>query len=142
MSYTKQTWANGDTITAEKLNHMEDGIAASGGGGGGGAALIVNASVSLDAETMSFVVDTIDKTYADVTNAYSSGGIVIANVTLLGRVQQIPLTTIDEPNNLVRFYLAAPNIDGATLTISSISGMQLEMASNGENSFEYGEVTF
>lgn len=27
MAYTKQTWATGDTITAEKLNHMEDGIA-------------------------------------------------------------------------------------------------------------------
>lgn len=27
MSYTKQTWATGDTITAAKLNHMEDGIA-------------------------------------------------------------------------------------------------------------------
>ena len=26
MSYTTQTWANGDTITAEKLNHMESGI--------------------------------------------------------------------------------------------------------------------
>lgn len=28
MSYEKQTWNKGDTITAEKLNHMEDGIAA------------------------------------------------------------------------------------------------------------------
>ena len=26
MSYTKQTWNNGDIITAEKLNHIEDGI--------------------------------------------------------------------------------------------------------------------
>lgn len=26
MAYTKQTWNNGDIITAEKLNHMEDGI--------------------------------------------------------------------------------------------------------------------
>lgn len=26
MAYDKQTWANGDVITAEKLNHMEDGI--------------------------------------------------------------------------------------------------------------------
>lgn len=25
--YTKQTWASGDTITASKLNHIEDGIA-------------------------------------------------------------------------------------------------------------------
>lgn len=27
MAYTKQTWECGDIITAEKLNHMEDGIA-------------------------------------------------------------------------------------------------------------------
>lgn len=26
MAYEKQTWECGDTITAEKLNHMEDGI--------------------------------------------------------------------------------------------------------------------
>lgn len=26
MAYTKTTWNTGDVITAEKLNHMEDGI--------------------------------------------------------------------------------------------------------------------
>ena len=26
MSYEKNTWSNGDIITAEKLNHIEDGI--------------------------------------------------------------------------------------------------------------------
>ena len=31
MAYEKQTWANGELITAEKLNHMEDGIAEGGG---------------------------------------------------------------------------------------------------------------
>ena len=30
MSYTKQTWTNGETITDTKLNHMEDGIANGG----------------------------------------------------------------------------------------------------------------
>lgn len=29
MSYEKQTWTNGDIITAEKLNHIEDGIGSS-----------------------------------------------------------------------------------------------------------------
>lgn len=29
MAYSKNTWATGDTITAEKLNHMENGIASS-----------------------------------------------------------------------------------------------------------------
>lgn len=31
MSYEKQTWESGQTITAEKLNHIEDGIASTGG---------------------------------------------------------------------------------------------------------------
>lgn len=31
MSYTKNTWATGDTITAAKLNNIEDGIANAGG---------------------------------------------------------------------------------------------------------------
>lgn len=30
MSYTKQTWSCGETITADKLNHMEDGIESGG----------------------------------------------------------------------------------------------------------------
>ena len=30
MSYIKQTWANGDVVTASKLNHIEDGIASAG----------------------------------------------------------------------------------------------------------------
>lgn len=34
MAYTKQTWANGDTVTAAKLNHIEDGIADTGSSGG------------------------------------------------------------------------------------------------------------
>ena len=32
MSYTKQTWATGDVITANKMNHIEDGIADSDSG--------------------------------------------------------------------------------------------------------------
>lgn len=30
MAYTPNTWATGDTITAAKLNHMEDGISEAG----------------------------------------------------------------------------------------------------------------
>lgn len=31
MAYEKQTWQCGETITADKLNHMEDGISENGG---------------------------------------------------------------------------------------------------------------
>lgn len=30
MTYTKNTWLTGDTVTAQKLNNMEDGIEAAG----------------------------------------------------------------------------------------------------------------
>ena len=33
MTYVKNTWANGDVITAAKLNNMEDGIANAGSAG-------------------------------------------------------------------------------------------------------------
>lgn len=32
MAYEKQTWTCGEKISADKLNHMEDGIANAGGG--------------------------------------------------------------------------------------------------------------
>ena len=34
MAYEKHTWETGETITAEKLNNLEDGVASSGSGGG------------------------------------------------------------------------------------------------------------
>ena len=39
MAYVKQTWSCGDEISAEKLNHMEDGIFSANSGGG--TALVV-----------------------------------------------------------------------------------------------------
>lgn len=54
MSYEKQTWATGDTITETKLNHMEDGIAT------GGGVLVVN----LDMQTMA-----LDHTWQEVFDA-------------------------------------------------------------------------
>ena len=51
MAYNKQTWANGDVVTATKLNHIEDGIAA-------GGALVVND-----------VNGTLDKTWQEIHDA-------------------------------------------------------------------------
>lgn len=56
MSYTKTNWATGDTITATKLNHMEDGIAT------GGGVLVVGAT--MENETI-----TLDKTWQQIHDA-------------------------------------------------------------------------
>ena len=45
MSYTPTTWTTGDTITATKLNKMEQGIASAGGGVSG---LCTDTSGTLD----------------------------------------------------------------------------------------------
>ena len=59
MAYTKQTWETGDVITAEKLNHMEDGI---GGTSGAGGILIIH--VTYD-NTGTF----LDKTWQEIFDA-------------------------------------------------------------------------
>ena len=61
MSYTKQTWTRGDIITAEKLNHMEDGIASGG--------------VFIIEETVSDNTHTLNKTWNEIYNAVASGKI-------------------------------------------------------------------
>ena len=58
MSYEKNEWQTGDTITATKLNHMEDGIA------GGGGVLVVNSVYDEQADTT-----TLDKTWQQIHDA-------------------------------------------------------------------------
>lgn len=60
MSYTPTEWVTGDTITAEKLNKMESGIASAGGGG----AFIVN----MDAQTLA-----LNKTWQEICDAMANG---------------------------------------------------------------------
>lgn len=56
MAYTPTTWATGDTVTATKLNKIEQGIA------NAGSAMIVNV-----------VNNALDKTYTEIYDAITSG---------------------------------------------------------------------
>ena len=67
MSYEKQTWANGNVITAEKLNHMEDGIASGGSGG-----VLVVSTVYDDDSGKTY----LNKTFEEVKNFMLSGGMI------------------------------------------------------------------
>ena len=58
MSYTPTTWTTGDTITATKLNKIENGIASAGGGVSG---LCTDTS------------DTLDKSYNDIDAMITAG---------------------------------------------------------------------
>lgn len=70
MSYTPTEWATGDTITAEKLNKMESGIANAGGGD------MFVATISVDAGTGTA---TADKTHTEIVAAKNAGKLCVIN---------------------------------------------------------------
>ena len=62
MAYIKTVWENGDVITKEKLNNIENGITNAGGG------LVTTFTTSEDGYT-----DTLDASYNDIKGACLSG---------------------------------------------------------------------
>jgi hypothetical protein len=63
MTYVPTEWRTGDIVTADKLNHAEQGIADAHSGGGGGVYV-----VSADNTTM-----TLDKKWLEIENAFKAG---------------------------------------------------------------------
>ena len=75
MSYTKQTWATGDTVTASKLNHMEDGIAGAGG---------YDAEVTITGEDYSNLTGTIvSGNYATLSSMISNNTLPVLKMNIL-----------------------------------------------------------
>lgn len=60
MSYTPHTWVDNETITAEKLNNIEDGVQEAAQSGGGG--MLVHISDG-----------TLDKTFSEIWDALYAG---------------------------------------------------------------------
>lgn len=111
MAYEKQTWANGDIITAAKLNHIESGIesASSGGGGGGGSEVFVaHFEVTFD-ENENMNVVTCDKTADEIVDAYVSNEFVCAKILFYETLPEV--TAFD--------IYASDDQDGKTLQICS-----------------------
>ena len=87
MSYVKNSWKSGDIITATKLNHMEDGIAA-GGSGSESSQVVIDFVVNReqDAETgdVVYLIDSVSKTPLEVSSLIASGATsVIGNLKII-----------------------------------------------------------
>ena len=76
MAYEPKTWVCGEKITADDLNHMEEGIANAGGGGGTESNTF---AIRYNADSNYAV--TCDKTFAEIEDAYTQGKDIVAYVT-------------------------------------------------------------
>lgn len=85
MSYTKYEWVDGEVITAEKLNHIEDGIEESGSGSEGESSnlvKVVTAMIAIDAGDRSVYFDTYPApTYQELNTFYENGGVIIFKIS-------------------------------------------------------------
>lgn len=73
MSYTKKTWASGDTVTSSALNNMETGIDVS-----------ANPFIVTLTPTAEDFSGTMDKTPAEITEAFNAGKEIRVAVPSLG----------------------------------------------------------
>lgn len=108
MAYSKTTWVNGDTITAEKLNNIEDGIAANDTA----IANLVPVALTgaLDLETGAFTFSEI--TAADLYAFISAGKTFSATVDISGTsVVMLFSITAQKVNDEYDFALIASNGD-------------------------------
>ena len=114
MSYTEQTWATGDTITAEKLNHMEDGIAGAGG--------VFSVPTTFDEQTATV---TCTKTWKEIYDAMVSGKICI-------------LHSYSESNCSIHIAFAVNSDFEGAFEVSTFNGvMSLLFSTDSENGYPY-----
>jgi len=86
MSYTPHEWTTGETITAGKLNHLENGVAGN---------QILTISLTLDGEYY-----VMDKTWKEISDAFEDGipSFLFDSLSNDGTTETLPITSayVDE----------------------------------------------
>lgn len=117
MSYTPTQWETGDIVTAEKLNKLENGVAAAGSGG----ALFVNMTEDGDASVL-------DKTWKEIDDALADGTPVF-----IMEVETIDVAT-QRTIHLVSGTISLPQMSLYGVT-AGYRESTVEFATNSENGY-------
>lgn len=136
MAYDKYTWTTGETITAEKLNHMEDGIA-EGGGGDCGFECSESETVYFEGDVIVSEVDYSGHTQIEGTFTLSSNipTLPTLDIELNGekltlpkvyQYEQVTVYSVSEPSYIaINIYSEQSN---ATLTTTETGTYSLKIA--------------
>ena len=112
MSYTPNTWTTGDTITAAKLNNIEQGIANAGG--------VLICTSSYDGDLDKYV---LDKTAQEIYEAFTGGTPVYIKAQYgtiddyIGNTFMCPLVWISNYNYTgnIRFFASKADLNGGSV---------------------------
>ena len=124
MAYTKQTWQCGDTITADRLNHMEDGIAECCSGGSEPLFLEVTEerqATASECEGIGGTVKVYNHTYQEVYDAIMAG-------------QNIFMRINDGFGEFISLYYA-DMISGYEIRIKALTGDPFWLSANASNDY-------
>ena len=132
MSYEKQTWVTGETITADKLNHMEDGI-----GSGGGNFVPIFTFQNGDQTTV-----TCDKTYEEVRAAVEANSCHMAKAVWDGMpgFEECYRLVDSRYNENIIFNHLISSCENSKLT--SIGIATITYYSSGTINYKYGSTRF
>lgn len=131
MAYTKQTWTTGDTVTASKLNHMEDGIAE--GGGSGGAMIVtvsdVNGNLTLNKTAKEIYDALLDGTPAYIVYQYGvlgedyTGHLILAPIVKIYNYNNTDLIRVIALKSYMQSVGASPDVAGPATVIFTADGL-------------------
>lgn len=115
MAYTPTTWSSGDTITATKLNKIEQGIVGVGG------ILVVTATIN---STTGFT--SLNKTWQEIHDALIAG----ENVNIVANVENTVVIyfvdMVDVSNNVYSIH-SFNTMDNVNFSTDSASGYPSQM---------------
>lgn len=114
MAYTPKTWECGETITADALNHIEQGIADSGGGGGS-SNFVITFSVHYDEQAEDFVWSA-DRTLDEILQAWNDGQNIVGYNETEGGIEIYPLTNMYINDPRVAMGFKTTFVEGNTIT--------------------------
>lgn len=126
MSYTKNTWKSGDTVTSAKLNNIEDGIASSG-------AFMVHGTISDGTVTL-------DKTWKEIYNAVQEKYVGIIIRPAEGVVVNLPIIGVESFDStfVIATIGAGEGLETTTFMTDSEDGYPMYVIGNSnQHEFAY-----
>lgn len=114
MAYEPKTWECGETITAEALNHIEQGIANSGGGTEPLIATWMDRDATAEECSNGGTVYECSHSWQDVYDAVMSGRTVLMNIEETAHFDLV--TMIDEDEGVFTYKFASRAVSFDTPT--------------------------